>query len=114
MPGLTQDALSAMFFARGLPLEQGKSYEIPVMNKGKLWVTKITVLGDSEAKYDKKWVKAVQLRAENQMVENPEKKNVIDFWYSADADKKLLKFSSKIKLGSVEGETLLYEPGKAE
>lgn len=112
IPPYVQDALSAMQFARGLPLEKGKVYEFPVMNRAKLWMTKITIVGPSEAKYGKNWLKAIKVKIENTLLENKEKKTVVEFWYSDDADKKLLKFLSKLKIGSVEGVLLSYENGQ--
>lgn len=114
IPKYIQDSFSVIYFVRGLPLQKGDIYEIPVVNKAKIWISKIVVLGEDEVKFNNKWVKAIKLKAENTLIENKDKKTSVDFWYSDDLERKLLKFSAKIKIGAVEGRLIFFTPGKEE
>jgi hypothetical protein len=40
-----------------------------------------------------------------------QKNGDINFWYSADPARRLLKFKAKVKLGSIYGELVDYKPG---
>lgn len=112
IPRYIQDSFSVIFFVRGLPLKKGDQYEIPVVNKAKIWITKISVLGEDEVRINDQWLKAIKLKAENYELGKDEKKSSVEFWYSNDQHRMLLKFMAKVKIGSVEGKLNLFEPGK--
>ena len=57
-------------------------------------------------------VKAYRLNAETRFPGVLEKKGDILFWYSADDQKKLMKFEAEVKIGSVSGELVEYSRGK--
>lgn len=111
IPSLAQDSFSALQFVRGLPLVKGDVYEFPVITRGKFWLLKVEVLGPEKTNVDGNNVDAIKLKAETNFPGVLKKSGDILFWYSADSDRKFLKFQAKIKIGSVFGELVEYKPG---
>ena len=56
-------------------------------------------------------INAHRLKAETHFPGVLQKSGDINFWYSADESKKLVKFQAKIKIGSILGELVEYKPG---
>ncbi len=110
IPRYFQDAFSAFYYMRGLPLEKGLHYEFPVLTGGRLYVSKVDVVGDEKIHIMGKTVDAVKLRATNEIPGVDDKKDDMQIWFAADHDHRLLKFNTKIKLGSLEGEIVQYVP----
>lgn len=108
-PYFIQDSYSALFFVRGLPLLEGDIYEFPVVTRGKLWIIKVRVGEREIVKVNDKPMDAIKVYAQTHFPGVLEKQGDILFWYSNDEYKKLLKFSAKVKLGTLEGELVHYE-----
>jgi Protein of unknown function (DUF3108) len=106
-----QDSLSSLFFTRGLPLAPGKVLEFPLVNKGKTVMVKIKVVGIEDIKINKKFQKAFRIEASSYPLEGEKKDEYVLFWYSLDPEKRLLKFSAKVKFGDVSGEMVDYKQG---
>ena len=111
IPSYAQDSFSALQFVRGLPLNKGDVYEFPVITRGKYWMLKVEVVGEETITVADKDVKAIKIKAETNFPGVLKKSGDIIFWYGADAEKRLLKFQAKIKIGSVYGELVEYKPG---
>lgn len=114
IPKYFQDSFSAIHFVRSFPLKVGDEYEFPVVTRAKVWLIKIKVEKKEEIYILGKKILAIKLNAETRFPGVLKKKGAINFWYSADSTKKLLKFSAKIKLGSVKGELIDYKGGSAQ
>lgn len=112
IPRFFQDSYSALHFVRGFPMEKGDKYEFPIVTRGKIWILKIKVEGKETIDVNGKEIKAIRLNAETHFPGVLEKKGDILFWYSADEQKRLLKFKAHVKIGAVEGELVDYVPGK--
>ena len=111
IPSLAQDSFSALQFVRGLPLNKGDIYEFPVITRGKFWLLKVEVMGPETTSVNGADVEAIKIRAETNFPGVLKKSGDINFWYGADAERKLLKFQAKIKIGSLYGELVDYKPG---
>jgi len=109
IPRFMQDSFSSLFFVRGLPMQIGNIYEFPVVTRGKIWTLKMQVESLEKVKIMGAEIKAIKVRAETRFPGILKKKGEIVFWYSADSDKRLLKFSAKIKIGSIAGELIHYK-----
>lgn len=111
IPLYAQDSFSALQFVRGLPLVTGDVYELPVITRGKFWILKAEVMGEETTSVNGKDMKAIKIKAETNFPGVLKKSGDINFWYGADADRRLLKFQAKIKLGSLYGEVVEFTPG---
>lgn len=111
LPRYAQDSFSALQFVRGLPLTKGDVYEIPVVTRGKIWQLKVEVDGVETTNVNGKDVRAIKIRAETSFPGVLKKSGDIIFWYGAEAERKLLKFQAKVKIGSIFGELVEYRPG---
>jgi hypothetical protein len=112
VPKYFQDSFSALFFVRGLPLKLGDEYEFPVATRSKIWVLKVKVSAIEKIEIKGQEIEAIKIDAETRFPGILKKSGDINFWYSNDDQKRLLKFSAKIKIGSVAGELTEYKPGK--
>jgi len=111
LPKYAQDSFSALQFVRGLPLNKGDTYEVPVVTRGKIWMLKVEVDGIETTSVNSKNVKAIKIRAETSFPGVLKQSGFIIFWYGPEADRKLLKFQAKVKIGSIYGELVDYKPG---
>lgn len=111
IPSLAQDSFSALQFVRGLPLNKGDKYELPVITRGKFWILKVEVMGEETTTVNGKDMQAIKIKAETNFPGVLKKSGDINFWYGIDAERRLLKFQAKIKLGSLFGEVVEYKPG---
>lgn len=111
IPKYAQDSFSALQFVRGLPLNKGDIYEFPVITRGSFWILKVEVMGEEIVTIMDKEVKSIKIKAETNFPGVLKKSGDINFWYGADAERKLLKFQAKVKLGSLYGELVEYKSG---
>ena len=111
IPRFSQDSFSALQFVRGLPLKKGDLYDFPVVTRGKPWLLKIEVMGEEVISINGSDINAFKLKAETHFPGVLQKSGDINFWYSADETRKLVKFQAKIKIGSIYGELVEYKPG---
>lgn len=111
IPAYFQDSFSALFFARGLPLKKGDVYEFPIVTRAKVWIVKFTVKGEEMVKVKGKNVKGIKIDAETRFPGVLKKKGDINFWFSADQQRRILKFEAKVKLGTIYGELARYKEG---
>ena len=108
IPKYFQDSFSSLFFVRGLPLKNGDLYQFPVMTRGKMWLIKMKIAGRENIRIMDNKIRAIKVIAETHFPGVLKKKGDIIFWYSDDADRKLLKFKANIKVGSINGEMIKY------
>lgn len=111
IPSLAQDSFSALQFVRGLPLLKGDKYELPVITRGKFWILKVEVMGEETTSVNGVDTRAVKIKAETNFPGVLKKSGDINFWYGVEADRRLLKFQAKVKLGSIYGELVEYKAG---
>lgn len=111
IPRFSQDSFSALQFVRCLPLHKGDLYDFPVVTRGKPWLLKIEVMGEETISVNGDDIRAYRLKAETHFPGVLQKSGDINFWYSADATRKLVKFQAKVKIGSIYGELVEYKPG---
>jgi hypothetical protein len=112
IPGYLQNIFSALYFMRGLPLNNGASYTYPIVTRTKVWMMTMNVEKREKIKIMGKWVKAIKLNAYTVIPGEKKKNGTISFWYSDDSVKKLLDFKANVKIGHVEGKLIEYQAGK--
>jgi len=104
IPYHSLDPFSVVFFYQGLPLKDGDSYEIPLINKAKVLIFKSVVEGREEIRTSKGRKKAIKVHATTQYSGDHLKSGELYFWFSDDESRTLLKVQAKIKIGSVTAE----------
>lgn len=113
MPLHFQDSFSVLQFVRGLPLKLGEKYEFPIVTRTKVWIAKMDVVNTlDKVTVANKTFSAIKVKAETRFPGVLKKRGDVIFWFSNDAQRRLLKFQAKIKIGSVKGELVKFEPGK--
>lgn len=112
IPAYFQDSFAALFFARGLPLEKGDVYEFPIVTRAKVWLVQFKVLGEEVITVGGEKIKAIKIDAETRFPGILKKKGDINFWFSADEYRRILKFEAKVKLGTIYGELARFKKGK--
>jgi hypothetical protein len=111
VPKYFQDSFSALYFVRGLDLKVGNKYEFPIITRGKLWLMKMEVEKIERIKIMDKWQDAYKIKAETRFPGILSKKGDINFWFSADKYRKILKFKANVKIGAIKGELVDYKKG---
>lgn len=103
------DSFSVLHFIRGLDLKVGYKFEIPVITRAKVWILKAEVDEIENIEVMGKTISAYKIKAETQFPGVLKKSGDINFWYSADESKKLLRFEAKVKIGTVKGILTQYQ-----
>mgnify|MGYP000470267167 CR=1 FL=1 len=103
IPFYFQDSFSILFFIRYLPLEMNSFYQVPVVTRGKIWLIKVWVVNKESLTIEDVSYESIKLRVETHFPGVLSKKGDIEFWFSDDERRIPLKFSAKVKIGSVEG-----------
>jgi hypothetical protein len=111
IPKYFLDTLSAFYFTRGLPLDEGKQYRIPIVSRGKIYFFHMEVGELESLKLNDRVYKAHRIKAYSVDIKK-QKKGGIVFWYSNNPQKNLLKFTAQLKIGQVKGELIKYEKGR--
>ncbi len=101
IPYYSVDPFSVLFLYQGLPLRDGDVYEIPIINKGKILMLNSLVEGRESIETEFGMKKAIRLHATTKYTGETLKSGDLYFWFSDDSERKLLKASAKIKIGSV-------------
>ena len=112
IPKHFQDSFSSLFFVRGLPLKTGDVYQFPIMTRAKTWLIKMKVAKKEHITIMGKKILAIRVNAETHFPGVLKKKGDIIFWYSADLERRLLKFQANVKIGAIKGELVDYTSGK--
>ncbi len=112
IPYFTQDFFSVFQFLRGMDLQKGANYSLPIINRAKVRLLTAKVLHQESLQVLGRKIASWKVEAETMLPDVMEDKDVWTIWYSTDETKKILKISAKIKIGSVNGELEKYEPGE--
>lgn len=104
------DPLYVIWFLRGLPMDEGKTFTVPIMNRGKviLLTTENQGVETIDTPMGKK--KAFRMKASTAYTGETLKSGAMTFWFSADEKRVFLKFNAKIKIGSISGVIEKYRP----
>lgn len=109
IPKYFQDPLSIIYFLRGLKMEKGQNYIIPIINKGKLLTLKAKLIGTETIKTKLGKKSALKVKASTTYSGDTLKSGDMTFWFSNDDQKIFLKFKAKIKIGSISGDIEKYK-----
>lgn len=101
IPFFSIDPFSVLFLYQGLPLKNNDTFDIPVINKGKILVLKSVIEGREviETKLGRK--KAIRIHATTKYTGDHLKSGDLYLWISDDDRRILLRARAKIKIGSV-------------
>ncbi len=95
------DPLSVLWLLRGMPLQNGDVYTIPVVNKAKVLVLTARVEKREEIKIKTGKIDTIRVQASSQYTGRTLKSGDMTLWFSNDQERRLLKMQAKIKLGSI-------------
>lgn len=109
IPRYAQDSFSVLHFLRGLPFQVGSTFNFPVITRAKYWILKVQVEKIETIRVNERLYSAFKINAETHYPGVLKKSGDISFWFSNDERRIPLKFSAKIKIGSVEGELVNYK-----
>lgn len=104
IPELFLDPLSLLAFFRGLPLQKGDVYSVPVIVRSKVLKVTATVLDYEKIEVLNKDRDAVKMSVYVEPMEEGKKPTTMNLWYNRDESRELLRFNAELKFGSVEGE----------
>lgn len=96
-----QDAMTAAFYLRTLPLEVGKSYVYPMVTNGKVWQVKAKVLRKEELVTEIGKIPAIVIEPETSFEGVIKTTGKSFIWLSDDEHRNFLKIDAKVKIGSV-------------
>lgn len=108
IPRRFQDPLSIIYFIRGLPMEKGRHFEIPIINKGKLIILKAKMAGTEKIKTKLGVKEAYIVKASTTYSGATLKSGNMTFWFTKDERRIFLKFKAKIKIGAISGDIVKY------
>ncbi|MCO4754078.1 MAG: DUF3108 domain-containing protein [Bacteriovoracaceae bacterium] len=109
IPNRFTDPLHVIWFLRGLPMESGLSFEVPIINRGKIIILKTKNKGLETIETDLGEMKAYKMSATTSYTGETLKSGEMTFWFSADERRTFLQFKAKIKIGSISGEIKKYK-----
>ncbi len=110
MPYYSQDFLSVFYFFRGLPLNIGDSYIIPITVKAKTYKMLVKVIGTEKISVGKfRNMNALKLSVQNKYSGELSKKGDMTFWLSHDKYRRLLQAKADTKIGNVYGKLNTYK-----
>ena len=98
-----QDAVTAAFYLRTLPLEVGKSYTYPMVTNGKVWQVTAKVLRREELVTPLGKFPALVIEPETRFEGAIKTTGQSLLWLSDDEHRNFLKMDAKVKIGSVIG-----------
>lgn len=104
VPPLFLDPVSLLSFFRGLPLENGDEYFIPVVVRSKLWKITAKVEKLETISVMDKDILAAKIVVVAKPTEAGKKDTVLNLWYAAAPSRELLRFNAELKFGTVLGE----------
>ena len=111
IPMFYQDFLSAIYFLRGLPIENPTfKAEFPVFNKGKMYISRARFIAYEDIEYAGKKIKSIRVGATNHFPGSKENKGEMEFWFSRDEKRQLLKLRGVLKIGEIEGQVVSHIP----
>jgi hypothetical protein len=109
IPRYSIDPLSVLWLIRGMPLKNGDTYVLPVVNKGKVIVMDATVEAREKIKTKIGEFDTIRVKAHTVYTGKTLKSGDMTFWLSDDEARRLLRAQAKIKIGSVYAEAVKGE-----
>ncbi len=110
MPYYSQDFLSVFYFFRGLPLNIGDSYIVPITVKAKTYNMRIDVKANetiSVGKYSN--IPSLKINVYNKYSGELSKQGDMVFWISNDKYRRLIQVKADSKIGAIYGKLSSYK-----
>ncbi|NUM87926.1 MAG: DUF3108 domain-containing protein [Bdellovibrionales bacterium] len=101
IPNFTQDSVSAFYFIRTLPLEEGKSYQFDVSTNGKMRTVRATVVRRERLQTRAGEFPTIVVKPEVVLDGILQKAGDTFLWVTDDEYRDVVKLDAKIKIGSV-------------
>lgn len=108
----SQDALSAIYYARTFPLKNGDLIKFPMTSSGKQFDTELTVMGREEVNTKMGYMKAIKTKVVTRFQNVLQQKGDAFMWFSDDERRYLLRFEAKVRIGWVAGIARQIESGQ--
>jgi hypothetical protein len=110
MTGYAQDLFGSLYFHRFL--EAYKRYKFPIHDRWKSWESELIFVKKDSIKVAAGKFQALHYKVIPKLEGLLKAKNEADVWLSDDPKRLILKFKSKLKIGSLSGELESYTPGR--
>ena len=94
-------------------MKLGESFSFPMVTRGKVWKLIASVDDIEEVELMGKKFQAFKITAQTQFPGVLKKSGDINFWVATDDSRAVLKFTAKIKIGTVKGELIKIKYGQA-
>lgn len=101
IPIFAQDALSAGYFLRTMPLKTGDVYRFPIVSNGKPWELEATVLRREDIYTRMGTKKAIVVRPVTKFEGVAKESGESLIWISDDEDRYFLQLQANVKVGSI-------------
>lgn len=113
IPPFPLDSLTALYYLRTRPLNDGDVYSVPVVTEGKTWEGVATVLGRETQNTDigKKRTIKIQIDTKFEGVLKSEGQNFV--WVTDDDRHHVVYLEAKVKIGKVKASIIGVEPGNS-
>lgn len=99
----SQDALSAVYYARTFAMNDGDVIKYPMTSGGRQFETEITVLGREEVSTKMGYMRSIKTKVITKFQNVLQQKGDAFMWFSDDDRKILLRFEAKVRIGWVAG-----------
>jgi hypothetical protein len=100
IPACVHDLLSAAFYIQTQPLELGKTIQVPVFDRGKMYTVVVEIQQRETVKTDAGTFQAI--RVEPKVFEGLFRRSGRMFvWYSDDAEHRLVQLKARISVGTI-------------
>ena len=111
MPRFPQDSLSALYYLRTLPLNDGDVVTFPVVSEGKNWEAVVSVLRREVMSTPMGKIRCIVLKPETKYQGVLQKKGDSFIWLTDDDRKYLVRLEAKVRIGTVVGALKKAVPG---
>jgi hypothetical protein len=114
MAPFPQDSLSGLYSIRTLPLEDGKTYSIPISSEGKGWEAVITVVRREtvDTPLGRKLAVVVRLQTRYQGVLQQSEQAQSLIWLTDDDRRFIARLEAQVKVGSIAAKLARVELGE--
>jgi hypothetical protein len=109
-----QDAVTAAFYLRTLPLEMGKEYSYPMVTNGKVWTVTARVIRKENLVTAIGTIPAIVVQPETRFEGVLKTVGASYMWLSDDEHRNFLKVDAKVKIGSVVAYLKQLDQGEPE
>ncbi|MGE4232763.1 MAG: DUF3108 domain-containing protein [Bacteriovoracia bacterium] len=109
---LSQDSLSALYYARTQSFDIGTRQKFPMTTGGSQWDTELVILEKEEIRTATGYMKAIKAKVETRFNGSLQQQGDSFIWFSDDPRHYIVRFEAKVKIGWISGILKKIEPGE--